>query len=176
MIGRLSKPEPQVPAHPGLRASEAPDGNSFPRAQQRSENHECKSDAAERQPRRRAAHGSLRRRDMRSRRIAAREPTGSRATRQPALMCVINAHDIILPICCKSRPGLARFSDSLPQRPCEKFARLHAMRGVVRARIDATGLRLLGAQIAGGRFFLHHGLFLPGMLMIFGLRGRRNAC
>src|SRR5450631_2549439 len=55
---QTEQPEPQVPAHQGLRAPKAIDGNSLSRAQQRRKNHECKSSAAERQPRRRPAHRS----------------------------------------------------------------------------------------------------------------------
>ena len=40
------------------------------------------------------------------------------------------------------------------------------MRGIVRASVDATGLRMIGAKIAGGRFFLHHGFFLFRMLAV----------
>ena len=40
------------------------------------------------------------------------------------------------------------------------------MCGVVRAGVDATGLRMFGAKIAGGRLFLNDGLFLSGMLVV----------
>ena len=47
------------------------------------------------------------------------------------------------------------------------------MRGIVRARVDATWLRMLGAKIAGGRFFLDNGLLVPRMFVIIGLRAER---
>src|SRR5260221_723961 len=66
-----------------------------------------------------------------------------------------------------------RISYSLPQSSREEITRLDAMRRVVRTCIDATGFRLLGAEIAGGRLFLHDRLFVPRMFMIVGLRGER---
>ena len=49
------------------------------------------------------------------------------------------------------------------------------MRGIVRASVYATGLRMIGAKIAGGRFFLYHGLFLFRMIavtFVFDFMGR----
>ena len=45
------------------------------------------------------------------------------------------------------------------------------MRRIMRAGIDAARLGMFRAEIAGRGFFLHHGFFLPGVLVILGLGG-----
>ena len=65
----------------------------------------------------------------------------------PGAVCPIDPHGA----CSSPRLGQRR------AHPAEKFVRFHAMRGVVRAGIHATGLGKIGAQIAGSGFLLDHG-------------------
>src|SRR5579884_1704435 len=62
--------------------------------------------------------------------------------------------------------GPFSFPRPLPQHLREKYARIHAMRRIVRARINATRLLQMRAQIAGGCFLLHYGLLPPRLFRI----------
>src|SRR5713226_8433868 len=67
-----------------------------------------------------------------------------------------------------SRVGfcLVSFARALAEHLVEKCARVDAMRGVVRASIDATGLFQVRAQIARSRFLLDDSFFAAGSLRI----------
>src|SRR5882762_7888096 len=68
---------------------------------------------------------------------------------------------------------LLRPSRSLPQSFREEIARLDPMCRIVRARVDAAGFRLLGAEITCGCLLLDNGLFMSRIFMILSLRGER---
>ena len=164
--------EPQMPAHPGLRASDSPDRNFFARTQQRGKDHERESNdcrtpgPAPCRPSSRAADaGTANRYAIEQRAETPR--IASDAISQ--LLCVWSIRTRIRSLVrhrsnrhsCSSP---ASRSHSLPQCFRKEVARLHAMRRVVRTGVDAAGFRLVGAQVAGGRLFLDHGFLLARML------------
>lgn len=61
--GQADETEPEMTAHPRLRAADAPDGKSFPRAKKPNENHERKAHGAESDADGAAAARALRRRE-----------------------------------------------------------------------------------------------------------------
>src|SRR5665213_2039915 len=101
----------------------------------------------------------------RSRRPAAKR-RGLRLTRRTTPCACDQCALVILPISPKSSPSLSRFSHALPQRARKEVSRLHAMRGIVRARVHAAGLGMFRAKIASRRFFSHHSLFFRVVLVV----------
>ncbi len=122
--------QPNMAAQPGLRATQPPDRDLLARAEQASVQHHRVSGDAERQADRataaRSAGGTNGINDIddraRHRRRDGRD--------DPRTMGSIDAHV----------RSSVRAAD-----PAEKFVRLHAMRGIMRAGVDATRLGLIGA-------------------------------
>ena len=140
--------QPKMPAHPGLRAAHAPDRHLLARAQQPGKNHEEETDYAVRQPHRAAAARALRRpvaiRDVREH--GHRE--NHDADEEPFPMGLVNPQ--------RSHPPFHRCAlgrrRALLQQVGEEHRRIDAVRSIVRTGIDATGLRVLGTEIAARSF------------------------
>src|SRR5882757_1149041 len=60
------------------------------------------------------------------------------------------------------------FCVALPQNLAEEGARIDAVRGVVRARVDATRFFQVRAEVAGGRFLLDDGFLTAGVFGVVG--------
>src|SRR5712692_9310121 len=143
------EPKPEMAAHPGFCAADAPRGNAFSRAEECGENHEGETNDPKREADNAAAARTLRCFEYRG------HTRMQKAQRLPAMRE-------------PSRVGFYPFSFSraLAEHLGEKCARVESMRGVVRAGVNAAWFFQVRAKIARRRFLLDGRLLAPGSLRI----------
>ena len=170
-------------AHPSLRSSQPPRGNSFSRAKQRREDHEAKSNHPERQSQRAPAARSFRRMGGVHRVYRRQQRQNHQRRYRPSPLCLIDPHaafplwwhrlQSVLWISPIIRSDLApdtvvaSLGPSAAQHLRKKCPRVYSMRRIMRASINAARLLQMRAQIARSSLLLHHSLSFARSLQVF---------